>query len=158
MTSREALAIGTDVKPPVLFKGEYEQWKDIFMDFIERHELGGLIKKSFEEGIMPIPMKTHTVGDEEREYQLPPEEFTEEQTKRAKTDRLAKSFILQGIPNEIYVKIDSYKATGKEMWDQLEKMLELKIITTARIVSTANMVSIAEEVNTAMEINAARED
>ncbi|KAI3734670.1 hypothetical protein L6452_14145 [Arctium lappa] len=40
MTSREALAISTDVKPPVIFKGEYEQWKDIFLDFIDINDLG----------------------------------------------------------------------------------------------------------------------
>ncbi|KAI3677809.1 hypothetical protein L6452_37079 [Arctium lappa] len=50
-------------------------------------------------------------------------EYTQEQKDRVKADRLAKSFILQGIPNEIYVKIDSYNATGKQMWDQLEKMM-----------------------------------
>ncbi|KAI3771355.1 hypothetical protein L6452_02518 [Arctium lappa] len=123
MTSREALAIGTDTKRPVLFKGEYEQWKDRFMDFIERHELGELIKKSLTEGIMAIPMKTRTVGGEQREYPLPLDEFTEEQLKRRNADRLAKTYILQGIPNEIYVKIDSYKAIGKEIWDQVEKMM-----------------------------------
>ncbi|KAI3758130.1 hypothetical protein L6452_05680 [Arctium lappa] len=128
MTSREDLAIGTNVKPPVLFKGEYEQWKDRFIDFIERHEMGGLIKKSLEEGIMPIPMKTLTVGNEERAYPLPPEEFTEEQMKRFKAGRLAKSFILEGIPNEIYVKIDIYKATGTEIKNKVKKsQIELNV-------------------------------
>ncbi|KAI3667486.1 hypothetical protein L6452_42549 [Arctium lappa] len=42
---------------------------------------------------------------------------------RAKGDRLAKSYILQVITNEIYVNIDSYKASAKQMWDQLEKMM-----------------------------------
>ena len=37
--SREALAIGSDSKPPVLFLGDYSQWKDRFLDFIERQEL-----------------------------------------------------------------------------------------------------------------------
>ncbi|KAI3685525.1 hypothetical protein L6452_34773 [Arctium lappa] len=123
MTSREALAIGTDTKPPVLFRGEYEQWKDRFMDFIERHDLGVLIRKYLEEGVMPPIMKTRTVDTEEIPYHLKFDELDGEDLKRARADRLAKSFILQGITNEIYVKIDSYQATGKQMWDQLEKMM-----------------------------------
>ncbi|KAI3715716.1 hypothetical protein L6452_22702 [Arctium lappa] len=126
--SREALAIGTDVKPPVLFKGEYEQWKDIFLDFIDRHDLGDEIRKSLKDGIMTPPTKVLTVAgendqEEETEYKLPISEYSEDQLKRHKGDKLARSFILQGIPNEIYVKIDSYNATGKQMWDQLEKMM-----------------------------------
>ena len=38
--SREALAIGLDTKSPILFRGDYSQWKDRFLDFIERQELG----------------------------------------------------------------------------------------------------------------------
>ncbi|KAI3669239.1 hypothetical protein L6452_40466 [Arctium lappa] len=123
MTSREALAIGTDTKPPILFRGEYEQWKDRFMDFIERHDLGEFIRKSLEEGVMPHVMKTRTVDTKEIPYQLKFDELDGEDLKRARADRLAKSFILQDITNEIYVKIDIYKATGKQMLYQMEKMM-----------------------------------
>ncbi|KAI3770714.1 hypothetical protein L6452_01855 [Arctium lappa] len=127
MSSREALAIGTDAKPPAFFKGEYEQWKDRFLDFINRNDLGDYIRKSIKEGIMTPPTKVLTVAGEngeekEREYPLPLGEYSDEHKRRHKGDKLARSFILQGIPNEIYVKIDSYNATGKQMWDQLEKI------------------------------------
>ncbi|KAI3677859.1 hypothetical protein L6452_37131 [Arctium lappa] len=172
MTSREALAIGTDTKPPVLFKGEYEQWKDRFLNFTDRHELGEFIRTSIEEGVMKPVTTTRVVGNVPTEVELKllapilmlksenirdgfirgsednvralktfslkmtlktPEiksgiqhkfhKLQDDNLRRAKGDRLAKSYILQGIPNEIYVKIDSYKASGKEMWDQLEKMM-----------------------------------
>ncbi|KAI3735910.1 hypothetical protein L6452_15435 [Arctium lappa] len=123
MTSREALAIGTDSKPPVLFKGEYEQWKDRFLNFVDRHELGDFIRKSIEEGVMKPVMTTRLVGTVPTQVELKFHELEDDNLRRAKGDRLAKSYILQGIPNEIYVKIDSYKASGKEMWDQLEKMM-----------------------------------
>ncbi|KAI3730156.1 hypothetical protein L6452_18832 [Arctium lappa] len=139
MTSREALAIGTESKPPVLFRGEYEQWKDRFMDFIERHDLGVLIRKSLEEGTMAPVWETRTEGTVEIPVQLKFDELDGEDLKRAKADRLAKSFILQGITNEIYVKIDSYKATGKQMWDQLEKMmLGSKVGTQLKISNCLN--------------------
>ncbi|KAI3672631.1 hypothetical protein L6452_38727 [Arctium lappa] len=123
MTSREALAIGTDTKPPVLFKGEYEQWKDRFLNFIDRHELGDYIRTSIEEGIMTPPMTTRVIDNVPTQVELKYHELQDDNLRRAKGDKLSKSYILQGIPNEIYVKIDSYKASGKEMWDQLEKMM-----------------------------------
>ncbi|KAI3758476.1 hypothetical protein L6452_06039 [Arctium lappa] len=123
MTSREALAIGTDTKPPVLFKGEYEQWKDRFLNFVDKHELGDFIRQSIEEGVMKLVMMTRMVGTVPTQIELKYHELEDDNLKRAKGDKLAKSYILQGIPNEIYVKIDSYKASGKEMWDQLEKMM-----------------------------------
>ncbi|KAI3692748.1 hypothetical protein L6452_32570 [Arctium lappa] len=104
MTSREALAIGTDTKPPVLFKGEYEQWKDRFLNFIDRHDLCEFIRQSFAEGNMQPIKTTRLVETVPTQVEL-------------------KYHELDGIPNEIYIKIDSYKASTKEMWDQLEKMM-----------------------------------
>lgn len=52
MTTKDVLALGTDVKPPVLFVGEYEQWKDRFLNFIDRLKNGENIRKSLEEGKM----------------------------------------------------------------------------------------------------------
>ncbi|KAI3681354.1 hypothetical protein L6452_36146 [Arctium lappa] len=123
MTSREALAIGTDTKPPVLFRGEYEQWKDRFLNFIERQDLGNYIRKSLEEGLIAPVWREPPEGTNEQIIELKYEELDGDNQKRAKGDRLAKSYILQGIPNEIYVKIDNNKASGKQMWDQLEKMM-----------------------------------
>ncbi|KAI3692465.1 hypothetical protein L6452_32281 [Arctium lappa] len=68
-------------------------------------------------------MTTRMVGTVPTQYELKYHELDDDNLKRAKGDKLAKSYILQGIPNEIYVKIDSYKASGKKMWDQLEKMM-----------------------------------
>ena len=48
--SREALAIGSETKPPVLFRGDYAQWIDRFLDFIESKDNGDLILQSYIEG------------------------------------------------------------------------------------------------------------
>ncbi|KAI3692794.1 hypothetical protein L6452_32617 [Arctium lappa] len=139
MTSKEALAIGTDTKPPVLFKGEYEQWKDRFLNFIDRHELGDYIRTSIEEGIMTPPMTTRVINNVPTQVELKYHELQDDNLRRAKGDKLSKSYILQGIPNEIYIKIDSYKASGKEMWDQLEKMmLDSKIGNQLKISNCLN--------------------
>ncbi|KAI3729798.1 hypothetical protein L6452_18467 [Arctium lappa] len=136
MTSKDALSIGTDAKPPVLFKGEYEQWKDRFLDFIDRRANGENIMESIKDGPMkpitvqvPVEDESDNVNDdEEREIKTKPSkvdfsEYSEEQKSRYKADRQAWSLLLQSIPNDIYIKIDSYKHDAKKMWDQLEKMM-----------------------------------
>ncbi|KAI3669127.1 hypothetical protein L6452_40351 [Arctium lappa] len=136
MTSKDALSIGTDVKPPVLFKGEYERWKDKFLDFVDRHANGENILLSITEGPMIPPTvqipdgesSDSEDGDEERVQKMrtvPMDfaQYSEEQKSRFKVDKQARSLLLQSIPNEIYIKIDSYKANAKKMWDQLQKMM-----------------------------------
>ena len=44
------MAIGSESKPHVLFRGDYSQWKDRFLDFTKRQELGADILKSIQEG------------------------------------------------------------------------------------------------------------
>ncbi|KAI3758120.1 hypothetical protein L6452_05670 [Arctium lappa] len=136
MTSKDALSIGTGVKPPVLFKEEYEQWKDRFLDFIDRHANGENIMLSIIEGPMvPITVQIpdddksdSEDGTEERDQKMKTvavdiSQYSEEQKSRYKADKQARSLLLQSIPNEIYIKIDSYKANAKKMWDQLQKMM-----------------------------------
>ncbi|KAI3672747.1 hypothetical protein L6452_38845 [Arctium lappa] len=67
-------------------------------------------------------------GDEQREQktkEVPLDfvKYLDEQKSRYKADKQARSLVLQSIPNEIYIKIDSYKAITKKMWDQVEKMM-----------------------------------
>ncbi|KAJ9540898.1 LOW QUALITY PROTEIN: hypothetical protein OSB04_027404 [Centaurea solstitialis] len=126
MTTREALAIGSDTKPPVLFRGDYNMWRDRFLDFIDRQDLGEYIRLSLKEGpkteekpAQPDsdpPVAAHTVI---KKF----EDMTVEEKNRHKADKLAKSFMLLGLPNDIYFTIDSHNSTGKEMWDQIEKQM-----------------------------------
>jgi len=52
---RDALVIGFDQKPPVLFRDEYELLVNRFKLFIMRKENGHLIWKSIEKGPTPLP-------------------------------------------------------------------------------------------------------
>ncbi|KAJ9558506.1 hypothetical protein OSB04_013120 [Centaurea solstitialis] len=128
MTTREALAIGSDTKPPVLFRGDYNMWRDRFLDFIDQQDLGEYIRLSLKEGPKVFteekpaqpdsdpPVAAHTVL---KKF----EDMTVEEKNRHKADKLAKSFMLLGLPNDIYFTIDSHNSTGKEMWDQIEKQM-----------------------------------
>ncbi|KAI3707311.1 hypothetical protein L6452_25719 [Arctium lappa] len=131
MTSSKAPSISTDEKPPILFKGEYDAWKNQFIDFIDRNDLGDYIRKSLKEGIMTPPTKLLTVAgqngqDEQREYKLPLDMYSDEQRKRHEADRLARSFLMKGmskeISKEIFFTLDSKNATGKLLWEHIEKI------------------------------------
>ncbi|KAI3669230.1 hypothetical protein L6452_40457 [Arctium lappa] len=130
MTSRDALSIGSDVKPPVLFKEEYEQWRDRFLDFVDRQSNGENILKSITEGLMKKPTEEIPAGGNDsdgaprtRRVDKKYASFSDEQKKRFDADKQARSFLLQSMTNEIYVKMDSYNETAKSMWDQLRKMM-----------------------------------
>ncbi|KAI3673235.1 hypothetical protein L6452_39352 [Arctium lappa] len=139
MTSSEASSICMDEKPPVLFRGEYEQWKDQFLDFIERHEMKDLIRKSLREGIMTIPTKPYTHVKENGEkvpaqLQLRLDAYSDEQKKRHATDQLARSFLLNGmteeISKEIFLTLDRERATGKLIWEQIEKCMTGSVMSS----------------------------
>ncbi|KAJ9561625.1 hypothetical protein OSB04_006785 [Centaurea solstitialis] len=139
MTTREALAIGFDTKPPVLFRGDYNMWRDRFLDFIDRQDLGEYIRLSLKEG-----PKVFTEDKPAQPDSHPPvaahmvikkfEDMTNPEKNRHKADKLAKSFMLLGLPNDIYFTIDSHNSTGKEIWDQIEKqMLSTSVGTQMKV-------------------------
>ncbi|KAI3672589.1 hypothetical protein L6452_38684 [Arctium lappa] len=102
MTSRDALSIGTDVKPPVLFKGEYEQWKDRFLDFIDRQKNGKNILTSIKEG--PMPTVFEDISNEGNDSDGAPKsnriekgyaKLSDEQKNWFEADKTARSLLLQ---------------------------------------------------------------
>lgn len=98
MTTKDVLALGTDVKPHVLFEGEYEQWKDRFLDFVDRQKNGENIRISLETGPMPriiwtVPAVPANNVPEHEEIK-PIKKYTEEEKDRYDADRLARSFLI----------------------------------------------------------------
>nr|GEV69360.1 integrase, catalytic region, zinc finger, CCHC-type, peptidase aspartic, catalytic [Tanacetum cinerariifolium] len=51
-----------------------------------------------------------------------PKFWTAEEKKTRKIDRLARSFLIQGLPNDIYSLIDSNE-TAKDLWDAPERQM-----------------------------------
>ncbi|KAI3672785.1 hypothetical protein L6452_38885 [Arctium lappa] len=127
MNSRDALAIGSDQKPPVLFRGEYPQWHDRFMNFIEAKSNYEDIYKCLTEGPQDWPMKVVPAnpaeGWPERQIRKSIGDFTTKEKEMYEEEKLAKSYLLQSLPNDIYACIDSFKDSSKKMWDQIEKMI-----------------------------------
>lgn len=125
MNTRDVLAIGTESKPPVLYRGEYQQWRDRFLDFIESKDRYLDIKASLEERptkfTMTVPAQV--TGQPERTVPKTLEKMDENEKNRVRGDQLAKTYILLSLPDDIYMSIDSYKDTAKGMWDQIAKMM-----------------------------------
>ncbi|KAJ9538176.1 hypothetical protein OSB04_030909, partial [Centaurea solstitialis] len=103
MTTREALAIGSDTKPPYI-RLSLKEGPKVFTE-----------EKPAQPDSDP-PVAAHTVI---KKF----EDMTVEEKNRHKADKLAKSFMLLGLSNDIYFTIDSHNSTGKEMWDQIEKQM-----------------------------------
>ena len=116
---RDALVIGSDNKPPVLFKDEYELWVNRFKLFIMRKENGHLIWKSIEEGPTPIPIVM--VNGKQGVKSITG--FSDDERRQYFADIEAQHCLVQSLTNDVYRKLDSYQNSAKEIWDQLEKIM-----------------------------------
>nr|GEY81769.1 integrase, catalytic region, zinc finger, CCHC-type, peptidase aspartic, catalytic [Tanacetum cinerariifolium] len=108
------------------FVGEYSQWRERFMNYLEEQTDGEAMINSIQNGHQPLPViaqvslarnahnATSTLKD--------PKFWTAEEKKTRKIDRLARSLLIQGLPNDIYSLIDSNE-TAKDLWDALERQM-----------------------------------
>nr|GEW33180.1 hypothetical protein [Tanacetum cinerariifolium] len=95
--SRDVLTVGYTMRIPLLYRGEYLQWVERFMNDLEEQTDG-------EAMINSIKNDKSKWFDQEKKIQ--------------KIDRLARSLLIQRLSNDIYSHIDSNK-TAKDLWDAL---------------------------------------
>nr|GEY54181.1 hypothetical protein [Tanacetum cinerariifolium] len=106
--SRDVLTVGSTMRIPLLYRGEYSQWVEKFMNYLEEQTDGEAIINSIKNGDQPLP----PLKDKSMWY---------DQEKRVQNiDCLARSLLIQGLPNDIYSLIDSNK-TAKDLWDALAR-------------------------------------
>nr|GEX67332.1 hypothetical protein [Tanacetum cinerariifolium] len=109
---------------PLLYRGEYSQWVERFMNYLEEQTDGEAMINSIKNGDQPLPRVTQVsiVGTSSTEQ--PPLKYktmwSDQEKRIQKIDRLARSLLIQGLPNDIYSLIDSNK-TAKEIWDALAR-------------------------------------
>ncbi|GJY57957.1 hypothetical protein Tco_0457849, partial [Tanacetum coccineum] len=99
--SRDVITVGSTMRIPLLYRGEYSQWRERFMNYLEEQTDGEEMINSIQNGDYPLPIKN---------------------SKCRKIDRLARSLLIQGLPNDIYSLIDS-NDTAKDLWDALERQM-----------------------------------
>nr|GEX78952.1 hypothetical protein [Tanacetum cinerariifolium] len=93
--SRDVITVGSTMQILLLYRGEYSQWRERFMNYLEEQTDGEAMINSIQNA---------------------------EEKKTGKIDRLARSLLIQGLPNDIYSLIDSNK-TAKDLWDDLERQM-----------------------------------
>nr|GEW27171.1 hypothetical protein [Tanacetum cinerariifolium] len=96
--SQDVLTVGSTMRIPLLYRGEYSQWVERFMNYLEEQTDREAMINSINNGDQPLPCVSQI----------------------QKIDRLARSLLIQVLSNDIYSLIDSNK-TAKDLWDALAR-------------------------------------
>nr|GEX03332.1 uncharacterized mitochondrial protein AtMg00810-like [Tanacetum cinerariifolium] len=124
MMSRDDLTVGSTMRIPLLYRGEYSQWVERFMNYLEEQTDGKAMINSIKNGDQPLPRVTQVSIARTSSNEQPPMKdksmWSDQEKKIQKIDRLARSLQIQGLSNDIYSLIDSNK-TAKDLWDALAR-------------------------------------
>nr|GEV65099.1 ribonuclease H-like domain-containing protein [Tanacetum cinerariifolium] len=100
------------------------QWRERFMNYLEEQTDGEAMINSIKNDDHPLPVvaQVSLAGTAPNAIPTLKEHkfWTVEEKKTRKIDRLARSLLIQGLPNDIYSLIDSNE-TAKDLWDALER-------------------------------------
>ncbi|GJR63452.1 retrovirus-related pol polyprotein from transposon TNT 1-94 [Tanacetum coccineum] len=103
---RDVIMVGSTMRIPLLYRGEYFQWHEMFFNYLEEKTNGEAMIHSITHGEQPLPAVAQTA----------------EEKRIRRIDRLARSLLIQGLLNNIYFLIDS-NDIAKELWDALERQM-----------------------------------
>nr|GEW57478.1 hypothetical protein [Tanacetum cinerariifolium] len=124
--SRDVLTVGSTMRILLLYRGEYSQWVERFMNYLEEQTGWETMINLIKNGDQPLPRVTQVsiAGTSSTEQpHLKDKSMWSDQDKRLqKIDRLARSLLIQELPNDIYSLIDSNK-TAKDLWDALARRM-----------------------------------
>nr|GEV55188.1 hypothetical protein [Tanacetum cinerariifolium] len=94
------------------------------MNYLEEQTDGESMINSIKNGDQPLPRVTQVSIAGTISTEQPPLKdksmWSDQETRIQKIDRLARSLLIQGLPNDIYSLIDSNK-TAKDLWDALAR-------------------------------------
>nr|GEV57723.1 hypothetical protein [Tanacetum cinerariifolium] len=118
--SRDVITVDSTMKISLLCRGEYSQWRERFMNYFKEQTDGEAMINSIQNGDQPLPVLAQVSLARNAQNVPPtlkdPKFWTAEEKKTRKIDRLARSLLIQGLPNDIYSLIDSNETT-KDLWD-----------------------------------------
>nr|GEX19509.1 hypothetical protein [Tanacetum cinerariifolium] len=122
--NRDVLTVGSTMRIPLLYRGEYSQWVERFINYLEEQTDGEAMINSIKNGDQPLPIVTQVSIAGTSSTEQPPLKdksmWSDQEKKIQKIDRLAISLLIQGLSNDIYCLIDSNK-TAKDLWDALAR-------------------------------------
>nr|GEV33874.1 hypothetical protein [Tanacetum cinerariifolium] len=124
--SRDVLTVGSTIRIPLLYRVEYSQWRERFINYLEEQTDGEAMINSIQNGdhLFPIVAQVSLSGITQNAIPTlkDPKFWTAKEKKTQKIDRLARSLLIQRLSNDIYSLIDSNKTT-KDLWDALERQM-----------------------------------
>nr|GEY24809.1 hypothetical protein [Tanacetum cinerariifolium] len=122
--SRDVITVGSTMRIPLLYRGEYSQWSERFMNYLEEQTDGEAMINSIKNGGQLLPRVTQVSITGTSSTEQPPLKdklmWSDQEKKIQKIDRLAISLLIQGLPNDIYFLIDINKTT-KDLCDALTR-------------------------------------
>nr|GEV19219.1 zinc finger, CCHC-type [Tanacetum cinerariifolium] len=102
------------------------QWRERFMNYLEEQTDGEAMINSIQNGDHPLHVIAQVSLAGNTQNAPPtlkdPKFWTAEEKKTQKIDRLARSLLIQRLPNDIYSLIDSNE-TAKDLWDAHERQM-----------------------------------
>nr|GEW53004.1 retrovirus-related Pol polyprotein from transposon TNT 1-94 [Tanacetum cinerariifolium] len=124
--SRDVLTVGSTMRIPLLYRGEYSQLSERFMNYLEEQTNGEAMINCIKHGDQPLPRVTQVSIAGTSSTEQPPLKdksmWSDQEKKIKKIYRLARSFLIQRLPNDIYSLIDNNK-TAKDLWDALARYM-----------------------------------
>nr|GEZ64742.1 hypothetical protein [Tanacetum cinerariifolium] len=103
------------------------------MNYLEEQTDGEAMINSIKNGDQPLPRVTQVSIAGTTSTKQPPLKdksmWSDQEERVQKIDRLARSLLIQGLPNDIYSLIDSNK-TAKDLWDALARHMLVGIKNT----------------------------
>nr|GFA42265.1 integrase, catalytic region, zinc finger, CCHC-type, peptidase aspartic, catalytic [Tanacetum cinerariifolium] len=153
--SRDVITVGSTMRIPLLYRGDYSQWRERFLNYLEEQTDGEAMINSIQNGDQPLPIIAQVSLAGTAQNAPPtlkdPKFWTAEEKKIQKIDRLARSLLIQGLRNDIYSLIDSNKI-AKDLWDALERDVNdaLGYKKKAVVVHSNPLALVAEKTNTKM--------
>ncbi|GJT35547.1 hypothetical protein Tco_0925966 [Tanacetum coccineum] len=127
--SEDIQAAGSDTRPPMLDKTDFESWQQRIRLYCKGKDHGEYILQSIDEG----PFKMGRCRDEiasgtDGPYLGPERDRVVADLSQAEKDRLradirATNILLQGLPRDIY-KLINHNTDAKDIWDNVKMLLE----------------------------------
>jgi hypothetical protein len=127
--SDDIQAAGSDTRPPMLDRTDYESWAQRIRLYCLGKENGDKILKSIDEGPFRMGITRDTIEatddqpavvgpDRPRTYN----ELSDEEKKRYDADVRASNIVIQGLPKYVY-KLINYNTEAKAVWDNVKMLL-----------------------------------
>ncbi|GJT08177.1 hypothetical protein Tco_0842639 [Tanacetum coccineum] len=127
--SDDIQAAGSDTRPPMLDRTDYESWSQRIRLYGRGKENGLLILQSIDQGSFKLGTTRNTLGTTpEGSVLLRPErartyeDLSDTKKKRYDADVRATNIVLQGLPKDIY-KLINHNIEAKSIWDNIKMLL-----------------------------------